>query len=95
MKYPTKITNEMLEKISNVSDQTIERDIRDTDAEIDQLVREYDFHKNTTDRMESFRQLSRLDDIQRRQDFVKFLTAVMDKRKERRTNSILQEGGKR
>lgn len=89
MKYPTKITNEMLEKISNVSDQTIERDIRDTDAEIDQLVREYDFHKNTTDRMESFRQLSRLDDIQRRQDFVKFLTAVMDKRKERRTNLIL------
>lgn len=89
MKYPTKITNEMLEKISNVSDQTIERDIRDTDAEIDQLVREYDFHKNTTDRMESFRQLSRLDDIQRRQDFVKFLTAVMDKRKERRANSIL------
>ncbi len=89
MKYPTKITDEMLEKISNVSDQTIERDIRDTDAEIDQLVREYDFHKNTTDRMESFRQLSRLDDIQRRQDFVKFLTAVMDKRKERRANSIL------
>ena len=89
MKYPTKITDEMLEKISNVSDQTIERDIRDTDAEIDQLVREYDFHKNTTDRMESFRQLSRLDGVKQRQDFVNFLTAIMDKRKEKRANSIL------
>ena len=89
MKYPTKITDEMLAKSSHISDEDIEKDIEDTMSEIDQLLAEYNLYRETTDRMESFRQLSRLDGVQQRQDFVNFLTAIMDKRKERRTNSIL------
>lgn len=88
-RYPTKITDEMLAKSSRISDEAIEKDIEDTIGEIDQLLAEYNLYRKTTDRMESFRQLSRLDGVQQRQDFVNFLTAIMDKRKERRTNSIL------
>lgn len=88
-RYPTKITDEMLAKSSHISDEAIEKDIEDTMSEIDQLLAEYNLYRKTTDRMESFRQLSRLDGVQQRQDFVNFLTAIMDKRKEKRANSIL------
>ncbi len=81
-KYPTEITDEILHKLSHVSNETIERDIRDTKREIAQLEAEYNLYRNTTDRMEHFRQSGRLDGIHQRQEFVNFLLAVMNKRKE-------------
>lgn len=82
-KYPTEITDEMIYMLSDVSNETIEKDIYDTLEEIDQLQAEYNLYRNTNSKMEHFRQSCRLDGINQRKEFVRFLTAFMNKRKEK------------
>lgn len=81
-KYPTEVTDEMIYMLSDISDETIEKDINDTLLEIEQLQAEYNLYRNTTSKMEHFRQSGRLDGINQRREFVRFLTSVMDKREE-------------
>lgn len=82
-KYPTEITDETLYMLSDISDETIEKDINDTLKEIEQLQAEHNLYRNTTSKMKHFRQSGRLDGIHQRKEFVRFLTAVMDKRNEK------------
>lgn len=84
MKYPEVITDDVLSKMTRVSDDEIARDIADTEAEIASLEKEIDGHRLIADanpsspqgKMAYFLSTGKQSDIDRRRYFVKFLKAL-------------------
>lgn len=75
--YPDEITPEVLEKLNNVSNEEVLKDIQDTEAEIENkklaLVHER--------RMFALRAAAAQQGIEERQAFVGFLNRLLDARK--------------
>lgn len=87
-KYPTEITKEILEGISHVSTKTILIDIADTKIEARDLEKEVSAYKllaetgvgTPRNKMNSFMLSAKQDELQKRIDFIAFLTAVLEAR---------------
>lgn len=84
-KYPTEITEATLAKNAHISDEQIQKDIRDTEAEILSFTALQDGERiaaaNLPDpgerRMADFRASVRPQQIEERREFVAFLTAIL------------------
>lgn len=87
-KYPKVITDEVLEKVSRVSNYEIGRDIADTQIEITNLEKEVEglgliaeAKMGTADgKMAAFRRDGKQTGLNERREFVEFLQAVLVKR---------------
>ncbi len=88
-KYPEVITDEVLAQASLVTDEDIERDIRDTEVEVINLEKEVKGHDliyqanrgNPSGKMAAFRRDGKRQGMDERRNFITFLRAVQDKRR--------------
>lgn len=88
-KYPTEITTEVLEKNSHITTEDIIKDIKDTEVEIINLEKEVEGYKRiaeatrgtTESRIASFRHDIKQTGLNKRCEFVQFLQALLQERK--------------
>lgn len=89
MRYPDVITEDIFLKNAHVSDMEMERDIADTESEIACLEKEVEGLRLISEsgsrdaKMAHFRRSGKLSGIEERKDFVRFLTAMLEARKDR------------
>lgn len=73
---------EILDSLCHISNEEIEKDIRDTEAEITVLYREIDGLRMIGDKMSVFRADGKQSSIIERENFINKLKAILEVRKD-------------
>jgi hypothetical protein len=96
MTYPTEITEEILQKNAHITDEHIQKDIADTQAEVATMQQQAEGYRliananpsSPDGKMAYFRQTAAEHGIAARQTFIAFLEALL---KARRETAVPQE----